>query len=271
MAEPKLHKKPTKAELQAEIDKTIEATESSPEPIEEEQSAQITDVAPVEETPEETTEEVVEETVEEEVVEEQPQEEPDYKKKFVESTREAQVLHAKNKQLVNAVDEASLIEVTEEDLQREYQDWDLMTDTEKRLAKESLLSSRRFNIIRDEQLKFKDVEAWNEKVNVFTDDPKTLVDHPQLEGKIEDFKLFASKPTRRGVDFEDLIPAFLYNESKNKVAPKKGQMFEQGTGGNSKPKPKGDKISTEEGRLLMNTDYNKFKELLKAGKIELPS
>ena len=92
------------------------------------------------------------------------------------------------------------------------------------------------------------------------------MDHPELEGKVEDFKLFASKPTRRGVDFEDLIPAFLYNESKNKVAPKKGQMFEQGTGGNSKPKPKGDKISTEEGRLLMNTDYNKFKELLKAGK-----
>jgi len=277
MAEPKLHKKPTKAELQAEIDKTLEATEESPQPIEEEQPKEK-EVAPSEAPQEETTEEVVEETTEE-VVEEAPSEEapvkesqePDYKKKFVESTREAQVLHAKNKQLVDAVDEASLIEVTEEDLQKEYGDWDLMTDTEKRLAKESLLSTRRFNVIRDEQLKFKDVEVWNEKVNVFADDPKTLVDHPELEGKVEEFKLFASKPTRRGVDFTDLIPAFLYNESKNKPAPKKGQMFEQGTGGNTKPKPKGDKISTEEGRLLMKTDYNKFKEMLKAGKIELPA
>jgi hypothetical protein len=265
-----LHKKPSKAELQAEIDKTLEVAET---PIIE---------TPQEETPaEEVVEEVIEETPAEETPqeeiseeEEQPQEQQDYKKKFVESTREAQVLHAKNKQLVDAIDEASLIdEPTEEELAKEYSDWDLMTDTEKRLAKDSLVNSRRFKVIHQESKKFKDLEAWNEKVNTFADDPKTLTDNPELEGKLDEFKLFASKPTRRGVDFTDLIPAFLYNESqlKAKTPPKKGQMFEQGTGGNTKPKPKGDKISTEEGRLLMKTDYNKFKEMLKAGKIELPS
>jgi hypothetical protein len=218
MAEGKLHHKPSKAEIQAEIDKTIEVVEETPQEETTEEVIEVIEETPVEETPQE-------ETVEEETVEEAPQE-PDYKKKFVESTREAQVLHAKNKQLVTAVDEASLIEVTEEDLAKEYADWDLMTDTEKRLAKESLLSTRRFNIIHAESNKFKDVEVWNEKVNVFADDPKTLVDHPKLEGKLDEFKLFASKPTRRGVDFEDLIPAFLYNETTKKPAPNKGQMFE---------------------------------------------
>jgi hypothetical protein len=259
------HKKPSKEELEQEINNTIDEIEA-PETEE-------TVETPVDETPDETPEEAPEEEVEE-TEEEAPQEAPeqDYKKKFVESTREAQVLHAKNKQLNEAIEEASMLpEPTEEELAKEYSEWELMTETEKRLAKESLISTRRFNIIHEESKKFKDIEAWNEKVNTFADDPKTLADNPALEGRIEEFKLFASKPTRRGVDFSDLIPAFLYSESQKKPATKKKQMFEQGSGGTDKPKPRGDKITAEEGRLLMQTDYSKFKELLRAGKIEMPS
>lgn len=273
------HKKPTKAELQAEADKALqelqepEVITEPQEPIAEEQPEEV-----VEEQPEVITEPQEEQQeVEEEIQpekEEIKQQEIDYKKRYADSTREAQILHAKNKQLNDAIAEASLLpDPTEEELIKEYPDWDIMTDTEKRLAKDSLISTKRFAIIHEESQKFKKVEEWNEKVDQFTQDPKILVDNPELDGKLDEFKLFASKQSRVGVDFNDLVSAFLYSveKEKAKIAPKKGQMFEQPTGGNMKPKPKNNMLSVEEGQMLMKTDYNKFKEYLKAGRIQLPN
>jgi len=45
-------------------------------------------------------------------------------------------------------------------------------------------------------------------------------------------------------------------------------MFPDGSGGpNDKGKPKGDKITVAESEVLRQTNYNKYKELLQAGKI----
>lgn len=193
----------------------------------------------------------------------------DYKKKFAESTREAQVLAAKNKKINEAIDKASEVaEPTEDELKKEYGDWEDMTATEQRFAKDNLINKRRFDIIHQSTKEFKDIEAWNSKVDSYVGDPKTLTDNPKLEGRVEEFKAFAAKPSRRGVDFDDLVSAFLYSVESTRPAAKKGKMIETGSGGaNNGVKPKGDKISLQTARALMKTDYKRYKSLLIAGKI----
>lgn len=251
------HSKPTPEELQAEIEKAIVEAET-PETIPEEEP----------ETPE-VVEEVVEETPEEVV---EPAPDPvDYKKKFVESSRESIVNRAKAQKLTEAINGAGNINSpTEDELAGEYKDWDLMTDTEKLLARDSFINKKRFEVIHAAAQEGKNIEEWITKVDTFIENPATLVDNPQLEGKQEEFKLFATKPTRRGLDFEDLVLAFIGEEARNVKPKAKTQMMEDGTGGPKEtPKPKSDKISLEEAKLLMQTDYKKYKQMLTDGKIDM--
>ncbi len=197
--------------------------------------------------------------------------EPDYKKRYSDSSSEAHILYSKNKKMADAISKAGEVpEPTEEELKSEYSDWDVMTDTEKRLAKRSLHDSRKLQAITESAREFKDIDEWNNKVDKFLIDPETLVNHPKLEGKEEDFRIFVTtKQSRMGVDFEDLVASFLYAESQ-KVKPKnKGSMFEHASGGkNGKITPKNDKISIADSKVLMKNNYKKYLELLKAGKIE---
>jgi len=202
--------------------------------------------------------------------ESKPEPETDTKKKLAASARENQVLLSRTKKMDEAVDAAAGIpEPTDDEMAREFPDWAVMDETSKRLAKDSVVNKRRFELIHDAAKAGKDIAEWNSKVDQYLDDPKTLNDHPELEGRTEDFKYFATKPTRRGLDFDDLVKAFLYDVSQSTKPTKKGAMFETGTGGpNDKPARRTNKLTVEQGRQLMKTDYNKFVELLKAGQIE---
>lgn len=249
------HTKPTNEELDSNAEKALEEAEAlkeKEEPKEEEEP--VPSESPKEEEPEEDQEP-------------KPSPEIDYKEKFTESSREAQILHSKNKKINEAIDKAKTIpEPTEEELTKEFPDWELLTDTEKKLAKTSLMATKRFAFLEEVTAESKDIDAWNQKIDSFIDDPKNLTDHPELEGKEAEFKIFATKPTRRGVDFEDLIPAFLYGMKKT---PSKGKMFETGMGGDKgKAQPKSDKITLDQARKLRTTNYAKYTEYLKAGKID---
>lgn len=191
------------------------------------------------------------------------------KKKFSNSSREAQVLGFKEKELAKAQEEADkLPEPTDEEMKALYPNWDEIDPLTRDLAKDRVLNKKKQEVITAAREKFKNVQEWTEKVESFVSDPAVLVAHPELEGKAEEFKAFASKPTRRGVDFEDLVLAFQGEQAKTKLPPKSGQMFEQGSGGPSTPPVvKDDKLSVAEGAALRKTDYKKYVELLKAGKI----
>jgi len=227
----------------------------------------------------------VEEKVEEikEVVEvkknEEPKEEPepkeevieqDYKKKFIESSKEAQVLSAKNKKTNQSLKEALKVPLpTEEELSSEYSDWDVMSDFEKKMAKNDMFNSRRLAKINEIAEENDNISAWNDKVEKYIDDPQVLISNPKLEGKVDEFKLFATKTTRRGVDFEDLVSAFLYEETKTRKPKSKGKMFATGTGGSSKKSNKDGKISIEDARVLRENDYPKWKQMIAEDKIDL--
>jgi len=254
------HKKPTKAELEEQAIAALQPSATppppSPSPSEPPPSKPNVSPSPTPPPPSPSPSE--------------PPPSPDYKERYKESTREAQILHAKNKKLNESIEQAGDIpDPTEEELRNEFSEWDDMTETEKKLAKSAYVSIQRFAKLQEATKEFKDIDVWSGKVDTFIADPKTLMQYPELEGKTEEFISFASKPTRRGLDFADLVAAFLYDATRRKIS-MKGKMFETGTGGPAgKPKPKSDKISLEEAAVIQKTDYNEYKRLLKARKIDM--
>ena len=197
-----------------------------------------------------------------------PEPVPDLKKKLSASARENQKILAKNRVLNQAIlDTDEIPEPTEEELQVEFKDWDVMSEVERALAKETVISRNWRARIKEAQDQAKKIQKWDESVDAFIGDPKVLIANPELEGKQEDFATFAKEETNNSVPFKILVGAFLHeqtNKPKNK-----GAMFPTGSGGpNDKPQPKSDKLTVEEGRKLRESNYTEWKRLLKAGKIE---
>ncbi len=269
------HQKPTKEELEAQVKAAVDAEEKARKdpPVETPEKEPVTEELTekeVEKPLEDTEKEVIEEKTEEKVLDKtQKDSEVNYKKRYTDSVREAQVVSFKNKEINQAVDEAAtLTEPTEDEMKQKYgSGWDEMSVTEQMLAKDSLLNKKRFELIHGATQKFKAVEDWTEKVDTYIGNPKTLIANPELEGKQEEFKLFATKPTRRGLEFDDLVLAFLGDEAK-KVRPNhKGEkMFETGTGGSKEPiKPPDNKLSLAQSEIDRKTNYTLYRERLKAG------
>jgi len=264
------HKQPTKQELDDQIEATKEELDKQEqEDVETEAESDDSDVeTEAEEKDEESEEEVKDEKVEEESGEKvKTEDSPNYKKKFVDSSRENQKIYAKNRKLNEAIDVAGDIkEPTDKEMKKEYGDWEDMSDFEKKMAKDSIISSRRFEMIEKASEEGKKIDKWNEKVDGFIEDPQTLIDTPELEGKQEEFKIFATEETNNSVSFKVLVSAFLHEQSKSKVK-NKGKMFPTGSGGPAK-KSKPKLLTVDQGRALMKSNYSEYKKKLLAGKIE---
>ncbi len=278
------HVKPTKEELQAGIKKASDDLDklppepdpnATPEPATPVPAESTPVVLPVEPAPTPAVATPPEPTPGSEPIEPVVTVEPepgsvDWKKRYGDSSREAIILSVKNKELNSAIDEASnLPEPTEEEMAVAYPEWEDLTPTEQRLARESLQNKKRFELINGATQKYKKVEDWHEKVNTFAGDPKTLIANPQLEGKVEEFKIFSSKPTRVGMDFEDLVLAFLGEEAKNVKPNHKGQeMFPSGSAGSKIiPQVPSDKLTVAQGAALLKSNPEEWKRLAKSGKI----
>src|SRR3990167_4086076 len=258
--------KPTKEELKAKEEEAIkvaEELEGRQQLPEEEEEA--------EEVEAETPEVVVplEEEAEEEAepAEEAPEEEAEpskelYKKKFSASSRENQRINAKNRVINKALADAEDVpEPTDDELQLEFRDWDIMSDVEKTLARETVISRNWRKVISEAKEQANKIEKWNDSVEEFVDDPKTLIDNPALEGKVDEFKVFATEEANNNVPFKILVSAFLHDNSTNKPN-NKGRMFERAKGGsNERPQLKNGMVSIEEARKIRETDYNRWKEL----------
>jgi chemotaxis protein histidine kinase CheA len=253
-------------ETPVETEEVVVEEETEEEAPVEEPKKIIIPKEPEEEPAPEPEEEQEEEVVEEPEPEKEPKE-PDLKEKLSASARENQRILAKDRVITQAIAEADDIpEPTEEEMTQEFKDWEVMSDLERTLARETVITRRWRGKIRESQQKAEKIVKWEESVDEFTDDPKTLNEYPDLEGKTDEFKEFAKKETSNSVPFNILIGAFLHEKTQK---PTKGSMFIQGSGGpNSKGKGGPAKLTVEDGRKLRETDYSKWKEMLKAGKIE---
>ena len=191
-------------------------------------------------------------------------------KKLSASAKENQKIYAKNRVLDKAIiDAEEAPEPTTKELKAEYDDWDVMSDTEKKFAKETVISRNWRDSISKAKEQTKKIVKWEESVSTFINDPKTLNANPELEGKGEAFKKFASEETNNSVPFRILVGAFLHENSSGKT-PNKGAMFPSGTGGiKERSNPKGDKVTLEEARAIRKDNYAEYKKLLNEGKIEM--
>jgi hypothetical protein len=263
------HRKPSVKELDENLNESLKKIEE--EEKEDEKPVVI---------PEEEEDEPIESPEEEEETPEPPkgEEKPPkgevetLKKRYSDSSAEALVLHSKSKKMVEAIEKAGEVEEpTDEEMKKEYADWEVMSDFERKMAQNDLTNRRKLEAIAQVAKDFKDMESWNTKIDEFLTDPEVLALHPELEGQEGDFKIFSTKETRRGVDFEDLVSAFLYTQEGKPKPKNKGKMFEVGSGGISeKPKITPGKISHEEGQRLRILDYKKYIEMVRTDKIEAP-
>lgn len=277
------HIKPTKEELlKGEQEAIAEAEKLEKQPqIEEEEPTEIPEEKPKDEI--EPSEEVDEPEEEEEEAEEEqaePSEEEKAeiqkkldaeKKKSSASARENQKILAKNRVITKAIIDADeVVEPTDEEMAKmpEFKDWDIMSDYERMLAKETVISKRFRQTISKAKEQATKIEKWNESVDTFVDNPQTLIDNPELEGKVEDFRKFAQTEENNSVPMKILVSAFLHESSKGRT-PNKGKMFEKGAGGeNVKAKVKSKKMPLEESRKLRESNYDEWRQKVKAGEIE---
>lgn len=268
---------PTKEELEQENKRILEDLEKLPTPEEEQAALDKAEEEKQRELDakahegEEEDEEVIEVKDKEEVtppVTPAPEDKKEEKKP--DNRPEVQKLAEDNKKMYSALHQANnLPDPTEDELKEAFKDWDTMDDTTRMLSKEILINKRFRETVNQAAAETAKIEEWNEKVEAYIQDPMTTQKIPELEGKADAFVEYAQHKSRRGVAFELLVNSFLFEQSKNKPAPKKGAMFETGSGGSNDKgvKKEPGKISLAESAKLRDTNYPKYVEYLRAGRI----
>ena len=271
------HKKPSKEELQQVQDEALEEAKKVVPPTKEEllEKEVEEELAKEKMIPDEKMKEAKDLMDEEETTES----EADVvagklkaeKKKSSASARENQKILAKNRTMTKALADAEDIpEPTQEELEKEYgkDEWDLMSNTEKKFGKEAVTSMRWRETIKSAKKQANKIDKWGEEVGDFVNDPQTLLDNPKLEGKTNDFVSFATKDEHNSVPINILVSAFLHENTSGKKSTK-GKQFQKGSGGpNTKPIPTSNKISLEDARVLKSSDYDEYRKQMKAGNIE---
>lgn len=224
--------------------------------------------AEIDETPvKEETKEEVKEPVKEDIKEEGKEEDKD--QKYKEQRREAEILNEQRKGIVAAYDEAEKVTVTEDEV-KDYAkakggDWDVMSDFEKGMAKDSLLAQKKDEILKKGLKTIKDADEWALSVDKYLDEHQTKQTHKGLIGREDEFRQFAMKASHRGVGMEYLVPSFLYQVKE--VAKRKGSLLLHG-GGGEKPQQKaaGEVTDAQELQKLRVSNPKEYRRLLKSGK-----
>ena len=205
--------------------------------------------------------------------EEEPEEpKENYREKFAASTAENQVLRLKTEKLEQAHEQAaSLPEPTDEECLKEYgEEWEDLSDLHKRIVRENLHSRKKQDIVESVNKSVKLDKEFIDKANNFAIDPDTVKQFPGLDGHQEEFIKFASKPTRRALDLEDVASIFVANlqlSGKLKES-RKGPLFPRGRTNKQKAKPKGTQLSADALSILRKTNPRKYEQMIRKGKID---
>jgi len=195
---------------------------------------------------------------------------PPVEERYKHQRVEAQIQDAKIKKFGETVENAAnLPEPKEEELKAEYPDWDMMTETEKRLAKDNLMNKRKFDMVHQATQEGKQLEEWAGRVDSFITTALTKPEFGKLAGKEEEFKAFCMKPTRRGVDLEDLANAFLNIVTETPAPRKRGSLLESGSGSGGQRAPEGGFIDEKQAAELRTKNHKLYQRLVKAGKIKI--
>ena len=185
----------------------------------------------------------------------------DYEKKFSESARENQLLRERIAAEEKARQESTK-EPTDSDLRTAFPSWELMSDTEKELARRTVRAER---IGGNAAQLAQDIQAersWNTSIEL------AIASNNALQGKEHAFRQFASKPQYKGVPMELLVDAF---NSKNgapaPVTPPKPGLEPGNSGPRTPDKP--NVLTAEQLAQLRKTDEKAYVEYVKTHDVEL--
>lgn len=208
-----------------------------------------------------------------EKIEESPTETQEEKdQRYKSQQTEAQIQAARTRAITQKVDEAAnLPEPTEQEL-RDYVatkggDWDLLSPFEQSLAKDTLINTKKFNLVNESVQTVKKIDEWAAKVDEFIDSTDAKPEFVKLSGHEAEFRRFAMKESHRGAPIDSLLlPAFL-NQLPAPVK-KRNALFETGGGGEKAENPT---VITDAdtAATLRQTNPREYKRQLKAGKIKV--
>jgi hypothetical protein len=261
-----------KEELNKIVEEAIEAPEIPEIKVEDVPVEEIKIEEPVEEVKNETTEEPEVKT--EEVIKEPKKEvEPDYKEKYKESSKESLTQYFKNRKLTETIDEANAIpEPTEEEMvsyaRQHGADYEYLDEFQKALLKDSLHTQKWKEKVSGVVKESKDIDAWVDKVDAFTESVETAADRPLVAENADEFKRFCMKAQRRGMDLEDLAASFLYGLSNVPAKkPSKGSMLLPSSGGGTPEKPVG--LNEDDAQKIRLSNPKEYRRLIKEKKFKI--
>jgi len=236
--------------------------------LEEEYKAQqIIDKANKEEESDDDQEEENDDSQEEENNEPpEPPKKPavDYETKFKESQKEALILQEQLKQIEE--EKNKKVEITEEYMKEKFSTWEDMTDGEKKALTRSEEIAQEVQVIKNTANQFNNDRKWQEKVDqyVVEEIPTAFTD---IVGREEEFKRFATRPSRKGLPMDDLAKIFLFENPP--PTPRKRNLFHAPGGVPPKPQPKPGVMSADDASELMRTRPSEYLKLIRAGKLKV--
>jgi chromosome segregation ATPase len=185
----------------------------------------------------------------------------DYKKKYTESQKEALILKKKLEMEEEARNKK--VEVTPDYMKTLYPEWEDMTANEQLALQKAEELKQEVQELKNNANKFNNDREWNEKVETFiTDELPDLF--PKIVGHEEDFKRFATRPTRKGLPLDDLGKIFLF---ENPPVDAKRNLFHAPGSAGAPPADEG--MSAEDVRTLRINKPLEYMRLVRAGKIKL--
>ena len=185
------------------------------------------------------------------------------KKKFGASTTENQVLQNRLATEANARQELTK-EPTDSDLRTAFPEWDLMSDTEKRLATRTLRAERIGGQAAQQVQEINADRSWNTSIEL------AVASNNALQGKEQAFRQYASRPQYRNVPMDVLANAFLQTQGLSaapKPTPHKPGLETGGGGPRETPKPIG--LTMEQLGALRNSDPKAYEKYIKTHEITI--
>lgn len=198
-------------------------------------------------------------------------EEETFKKRYANSTREAQRLYEENQLLKTQIEGLSqkqtpAIELPpDEELSKSVPEWDLMTLAEQKLHKEQIALKRKVSFLESNLNRTSSQLEWE---NDFTDLVKKD-SHKELLAQKSEFKHYCEK--HAGTPIDVLAKSFLFDGAETlgaiKEKERQGRVgLEKGVGGIKEPSKPG--LTYEEREHIRVNDPKRYVKLLKQGVIK---
>lgn len=196
-----------------------------------------------------------------------------WKTKFQESSREAQIIAEREKEVKAKLEEATKPkEITDDLMKEKYADWDSYDDAVKATLKNQVKLEQEVTALKQSQSEYHNERKWDGKINSFLDENSETEKYPIKDR--EAFRKFVSKPERKGMNLDVLAAAFVYEVGTTtpaKPEKKRGSMLEGGSGQGATQKHKSDKkeYTAEDAKVLRENNPREYERLVRSGKLDI--